>query len=151
MHHKKNDDLDSQMRVVRDFIDALYNKTLFKNGKEAGTELPPWVIKSLFAFIVDTGEYPMGELGRNAQVKTSTITNMVDRLEKTGIAERVRYPGDRRVVKVRLTKKGKSIKKEFSQKRRTEFQGILTKLGEKETRQLIYHLDKAYQLLKKIK
>jgi len=106
VHHKKIDSIDAQMRVVRDFIDEFYNKTIFKNGVKTDTDLTPTVIKALFAFSNDNGEYPIGTLGKNAQVKRSTITDMVDRLERDGIAERVRTSRDRRVVKVRLTEKG---------------------------------------------
>ena len=151
MHHKKLEVLNAQMLVVRNFIDEFYNKTLFKNGKAADSDLAPSVIKIFYAFHDDTKEYPIGELGKNAQVKSSTITDIMDRLEQDGIAERVRDSQDRRIVRVRLTEKGKKIKKDFSQKRRAEFQAILTKLGENETRQLIYHLDEAFKLLKKIR
>ena len=151
MHHKKIDSIDSQMRVVRDFIDEFYNKTIFKNGVKTGPDLPPTVIKALFAFSNDNAEYPIGELGNNARVKRSTITDMVDRLERDGIAERVRDGGDRRVVKVRLTERGKKIKIDFTMKCRAEFQGIFSKLNDVEAKQLIHHLDEAYKILKKIK
>jgi len=151
VHHKKIDSIDSQMRVVRDFIDEFYNKTIFKNGAKTDTDLTPTVIKALFAFTDDTGEYPIGELGKNAQVKRSTITDMVDRLERDGVAERVRTSSDRRVVKVRLTEKGKKLKSDFTTKRRSEFQSIFSKLHQDETKQLIHHLNEAYKILKKIK
>ena len=147
---KKFDNLDYQMLVVKDFIDEFYNKTVFKNGENLGTELSPPFIKSLFAFTEEDREYPIGELGKNARVKRSTITDMVDRLEKDGIAERVRDDGDRRVVKVRLTARGKKVRSEFVKKRRAEIQSLFSKLEEKETRQLINHLNEAYKILKKI-
>ena len=147
---KKLDNLDYQMLVVKDFIDEFYNKTVFKDGENLGTELSPSFIKPLFAFIEEDKEYPIGELGKNARVKKSTITDMVDRLEKDGIAERVRDDGDRRVVKVRLTAKGKRVRKEFVIKRRDEIQNLFSKLEKKETWQLIYHMNEAYKILKKI-
>ena len=91
MNHKKLGVLNAQMLVVRNFIDEFYNKTLFKNGKATDSDLAPSVIKILYAFHDDTKEYPIGELGKNAQVKSSTITDMVDRLEQDGIVERVDY------------------------------------------------------------
>ncbi|MBW1856166.1 MAG: MarR family transcriptional regulator, partial [Deltaproteobacteria bacterium] len=100
------------MLVIKDFIDEFYNKTLFQSGKVLNSDLTPSQIKSLFAFRVDDEEYPIGELGRNARVKSSTMTDMIDRLEKEKIVERIRDDGDRRVVKVRLTDKGKKIKRE---------------------------------------
>jgi len=147
---KKAGDLNAQMLVVKDFIDEFYNKTLFQSGRVVNSDLTPSQIKSLFAFRVDEGEYPIGELGRNAQVKSSTMTDMIDRLEKEKIAERIRDDGDRRVVKVRLTDKGKKIKKEFTKKTRNGVETAFSKLSEEEIRTLLDHLKGAYQILKKV-
>jgi DNA-binding MarR family transcriptional regulator len=147
---KKAGDLNAQMLVIKDFIDEFYNKTLFQSGKVLNSDLTPSQIKSLFAFRVDDEEYPIGELGRNAQVKSSTMTDMIDRLEKEKIAERIRDDGDRRVVKVRLTDKGKKIKREFTQKTRKGVETAFSKLSEEEIRTLLDHLKGAYQILKKI-
>jgi len=146
---KKISDLNTRMFVVRDFIDEFYNKTIFQSGKVLNADLTPSQIKSLFAF-KDDKDYPIGELGRNARVKSSTMTDMVDRLERDGIAERIRDVGDRRVVKVRLTKKGKKIKREFVQKSRKDVEAAFSKLGEEERRALLDHLKGAYQILRKI-
>jgi len=148
--NRKLDSLDYQMNVIKDFIDEFYNKTVFKNGKTYGMDLSPSFIKALFAFTDPGADYPIGALGDNARVKRSTITDMVDRLERDGVAERVRDGADRRVVRVRLTPRGKKIRQQFSRLRRTEFQGIFSKLKTEETRKLIYHLDQAYRILKKI-
>ncbi len=142
--------LDLRMFVVKDFIDEFYNKTLFQSGKVVNPELTPSQIKSIFAFEEEDKEYPIGKLGKNAQVKRSAITNMIDCLEKEGIAERVRDGKDRRVVKVRLTGKGRKIRREFIQRRRKEVEKIFSKLSEKDKDSLLHHLEKAYHILQKI-
>jgi len=147
---RKLDNLDGQMIVVREFIDEFYNKTVFQEEGDLSSDLTASQVKSLFAFREENKAYPIGELGKNARVKRSTITDMVDRLERDGIAERLRDDGDRRVVKVRLTDKGKKIRREFYQKRRQEMEGIFSKLTENEKRTLLDHLRGAYQLLRKI-
>jgi len=147
---KKLDDLNAQMVVVRQFMDEFYNKTVFQEEGNLSSDLTASQIKSLFAFQDDSKAYPIGELGRNARVKRSTITDMVDRLERDGIAERFREDGDRRVVKVRLTDKGKKIRREFYLKRRKEMEAIFLKLNEDEKKALLNHLKGAYCLLKKI-
>jgi len=148
--NRKISDLNTQMFIVRDFIDEFYNKTLFQSGKILNADLTPSQIKSLFAFKEEDKDYPMGELGRNARVKSSTMTDMIDRLEKEGIAERIRDDGDRRVVKVRLTKKGKKIKRKFAQKTKKDVEQAFSKLNEEEKRALLNHLKGAYQILRKI-
>ena len=148
---KKADTLDTQLLIVRDFIDEFYNKTVFQQGSSSSaSDLTPTVIKSLYAFTDARQAYPIGELGRNARVKSSTITDMVDRLECDGIAERFKDDGDRRVIKVRLTEKGKKIRQEFTFKRRKEFAALFAKLNDKEKKALLYHLEEAYQILRKI-
>lgn len=142
--------LDTRMFVVKDFIDEFYNKTLFQSGKVVNPELTPSEIKSIFAFEEEDKEYPIGKLGRNAQVKRSAITNMIDCLEKEGIAERVRDGEDRRVVKVRLTGKGRKIRREFIQRRRKEVEKVFSKLSEKDKDSLLHHLEEAYHILQKI-
>jgi len=142
--------LDTRMFVVKDFIDEFYNKTLFQSGKVVNPELTPSEIKSIFAFEEEDKEYPIGKLGKNAQVKRSAITNMIDCLEKEGIAERVRDGEDRRVVKVRLTGKGRKIRREFIQRRRKEVEKIFSKLSEKDKDSLLHHLEEAYHILQKI-
>jgi DNA-binding MarR family transcriptional regulator len=146
----KMDNLDDQVFVVRDFMDEFYNKTLFLSGKVLNSELTPSQIKSIFAFEEEDKEYPIGKLGKNAQVKRSAITNMVDCLEKEGIAERCRDNGDRRVVKVRLTGKGKKIRREFIQRRRKEVEKIFSKLSGEDKDALLHHLEEAYHILRKI-
>ena len=147
---KKLVDIDTQMLVVKDFIDEFHNKTFFQSGNVLNSDLTPSQIKSLFAFKEDDKKYPIGELGRSARVKSSTITDMIDRLERDGLAERIRDNGDRRVVKVQLTDKGKQTRREFSQKRRKEVEALFSKLNEEDKKALLYHLDGAYHILEKI-
>lgn len=147
---RKKVDLNNQLMVVKDFIDEFYNKTVFQGGGNLNSDLTPSQIKSLFAFRNDEELYPIGELGRNALVKSSTMTDMIDRLEKDGIAERTRDEDDRRVVKVRLTDRGKEIKKQFVFKMRKGVEEAFSKLSEEEKKSLLEHLKAAYQILKKI-
>ena len=147
---KKTGDLNAQMFVVKDFIDEFYNKTIFQGGKILDADLTPSQIKSLFAFEEEDKAYPIGELGKNARVKSSTMTDMIDRLEKDGVAERIRDDGDRRVVKVRLTSKGIKIKRKFTQESRKDIEAAFSKLGKEEIRTLLDHLKGAYKILKKI-
>jgi len=42
-------------------------------------------------------------------VKSSTVTGVVDRLEKKGLAERMRNSPDRRMITIQLTHTGKKL------------------------------------------
>ena len=147
---KEDKNIDYQMNIIKNFIDEFYNKTVFKSENENGTDLSPSFIKSLFAFESIDKEYPIGELGKNARVKSSTMTDMVDRMEKAGLAERVRDNNDRRLVKVRLTEKGKQTRQEFYKKRRSEFASLFNQLDPDEVHKFIKNLSEATEILNKI-
>jgi DNA-binding MarR family transcriptional regulator len=147
----KNEDITNErMFIIRDFLDEFYNKTVFRDGDKSGANISPSLIKFLFAFTDPDLEYPIGEIGRNARVKRSTITDMVDRMEKDKIAERMRDTEDRRIVKVRLTAKGKKMRKDFYKRRREEFLEIFEQLGNKDTSCFISHLNEALKILRQI-
>jgi len=54
---------------------------------------------------------PLGELSKKMYLRPSTITGLVDRLEKKGYVVRNRDQRDRRVVNILLTSKGKRLAK----------------------------------------
>ena len=147
---EKLDDIDYQMTVLRNFMDEFYNKTVFRSRRAVDRDLPPSAIKFLFSFSDETQAYPIGELGERGRVKKSTMTDIVDRMEKDGIAERIRARHDRRVVKVRLTPKGRKLRAEFIRKRRAEFLEIFSQLDARETREFVTHLESAFKILQKI-
>jgi DNA-binding MarR family transcriptional regulator len=55
------------------------------------------------------GSLSLGELSKGMYLHPSTISGVVDRLEKKRYVVRDRTEKDRRVVKVRLTPKGKML------------------------------------------
>jgi len=65
------------------------------------------VLKTVF----QNGGLPLGELSQKMYLHPSTITGVVDRLEKKGYVSRDRDQEDRRVVMVQLTPKGKRLVK----------------------------------------
>lgn len=53
------------------------------------------------------------ELGDRMFLKASTITSLVDRMERDGLVRRERNEADRRVVKIYLTEKAMDLKKQY--------------------------------------
>ena len=49
---------------------------------------------------------PMGKLADILDASMSSATGIIDRMEERGLVERVRVPGDRRIVLVRPTQAG---------------------------------------------
>lgn len=58
------------------------------------------------------GEIPISRYGAEVGVPRSTITNLVDRLERAGLVERLPGPTDRRVTLVRLAPAGRKAVEE---------------------------------------
>lgn len=55
------------------------------------------------------GETPAGELARTLQMSQPTLSGIVDRLERQGLATRSRNGSDRRTVQVAITDKGRQV------------------------------------------
>jgi DNA-binding MarR family transcriptional regulator len=55
------------------------------------------------------GGLTMGDLARRVSVTEKTVTGLVDRLARDGLAERVRDEADRRVIHVALTPRGAAL------------------------------------------
>lgn len=59
-------------------------------------------------------EIPISELAKKTQLSKSTLTSMLDRLEKAGHVTRIRPRKDRRTILLKLTEKDKRLQKVYS-------------------------------------
>ncbi|OGL39726.1 MAG: hypothetical protein A3C43_05170 [Candidatus Schekmanbacteria bacterium RIFCSPHIGHO2_02_FULL_38_11] len=143
------DKLESQISKVREFFVEFTNRVISIDKEKLKFDFNLSQLKALSAFKEDK-DYTMGELSRNIQVAMPSMTEMIDGLEEVGIVERWRDPDDRRVVRVKLTEKGKKMRKEFMERRREELENIFSKLSSEDWDELIKNLEKASQILKKI-
>lgn len=80
-----------------------YSQGVSKKFGITGPQL--WALKT----ISTEGSLSLGELSKKMYLHPSTITGLVDRLEKKGYVLRDRGQKDRRVVKVQLTAQGKKV------------------------------------------
>ena len=145
---KEIEEFGDHLRNWRNFFTEFFNKVNKDGGKISGFDFSISQFKTMGAFREDT-VYSMGELSKNASVTMPTMTEMIDNFERAGIAERIRDSEDRRVVKVRLTAKGKQLRKKFMGKRRNELKNILSNLSKEDRVELMNALAKAYSVLKK--
>jgi DNA-binding MarR family transcriptional regulator len=74
------------------------------------------------------GELPMSRLAELLDVSFSNATGLVDRMEERGLVERVRVPGDRRVVIVRASAEGIRIRDEIEALKQDRMRSILAHL-----------------------
>ena len=144
------DKLENQISKVREFFIQFTNRVVSFDAKKLQLDFNLSQLKAMSAFKEDGRDYTMGELSRNIQVTMPSMTEMIDGLEELGVVERWRDPNDRRVVRVKLTEKGKQMRKEFMIKRREELENIFSKLNMEDWEKLIESLERASQILKKI-
>ena len=60
-------------------------------------------------------DIPISELAKQTGLAKTTLTSMLDRMEKQGHIERVYSPTDRRTVRIRLTEAAGGFKEQYEQ------------------------------------
>jgi DNA-binding MarR family transcriptional regulator len=106
-------------------------------------------LKAMTAFSEDS-LLSMGELCKMANIKMPSMTEVVDRFVKEGILERIRNNEDRRVVKVKMTAKGKKMHKEVLKRRADELTNIFGVLTTKDRTKLVDSLKNVSEILIKV-
>lgn len=97
----------------------------------------------------DEGNMTIGALSQKMNLACSTITDLIDRMEKNGVVERVRDERDRRVVRIHLLEKGRQIIEEVMGTRRKYLAEILSHLSEEEAHQIKKYLALLFHQMKK--
>ena len=92
------------MQSLRRIFKAIQDYSQEVSHKFGITGPQLWALKTLST----NGSLPLGQLSKMMYLHPSTITGVVDRLEKKGYVARDRVLKDRRIVMVKLTPKGKS-------------------------------------------
>ena len=103
------------------------------------TITPPQFVALQWLF--EHGDMTIGELSTKMYLAFSTTTDLVDRMEKNQLVQRVRDESDRRVVRIHLLKEGERIIEEVIQKRQGYLQDILSDFDEQavETLSVLLH------------
>ncbi len=98
--------------MVAEIIDSLrrvfqvVNEQSKKAEKKTGITGPQlWAIKT----IAQEAPITVSDIARRMYLHPATVVGILDRLEKQGLATRVRSTEDRRVVKVELTAQGRAL------------------------------------------
>jgi DNA-binding MarR family transcriptional regulator len=80
-----------------------YTKALEKTHHVTSAQL------SCLLALYEKGPLPPSQIGRHIMVNSSTVTGIIDRLERKGLVERSRISQDRRVITVSLTGEGRML------------------------------------------
>ena len=141
------DKLNNYFTTLRNFS-RLFMQSVVDEGKSIKSDLRLSQIRAIAAFR-DKNSLSMKELANNIGVNLPTMTMMIDRLIKDGMAERDRDESDRRKVIVRLTPQGKKLKAKFLSQRRKTAQTIFSSLNNQDKQELLRCLEGACRILEK--
>lgn len=96
----------------------------------------------------ESGDMTIGELSTRMYLAFSTTTDLVDRMEKNELVQRIRDEKDRRVVRIHLLPEGERIIAEVILKRQNYLHDIMGEFDETEFEQLSKNLQKLHLLMK---
>lgn len=88
------------------------------------------------------GDLSLSELSEKIRAQNSTVTGIIDRMEREGLVVRARSTEDRRVVHIRLTDKGRRIAQDIAIEPMEIFRSALENLSAAETKELMKILTK---------
>lgn len=111
-----------------------------------GEVLKPYGITAkqfaLLAFLWKQDGLSQTELSERSEIDRTTLSGMVDRLEKAGLVQRDPSPEDRRAFLLRLTEQGAALESELSELAFQVRRDLFSRLAEGEYEQLCMLLDK---------
>jgi MarR family transcriptional regulator, organic hydroperoxide resistance regulator len=96
------------------------------------------VVKMLEAL----GDLSLSRLSEKIKAQNSTVTGIVDRMEREGLVARARSATDRRVVHIKLTPKGARLAREVPVEPMEIVRQVLLGLSDAETQELLRILTK---------
>lgn len=94
--------------VVLNRAQEAVSKQAIKDIKKYGLNLTEFAVLEL---LYNKGPQPIQMIGKNVLLASSSITYVVDKLEKRHLIERAACPNDRRVTHARLTSDGETLMK----------------------------------------
>ena len=96
----------------------------------------------------ESGDMTIGDLSNKMYLAFSTTTDLVDRMEKNELVQRVRDEQDRRVVRIHLLPEGERIIQEVIDKRQNYLRDLLQDFEVDEAQELLKLLKKLHLLMK---
>lgn len=139
--------IDSQVETIETLLRNV-GTILRKRGRDisADFDITPPQLDALLV-LQEHGELTMGELCQKMFLACSTATDLIDRMERNQLIERVRDTNDRRVIRLKVLEKGTQIYEEVLTARRRYLGGVLKELDQNEKEQLIRSLTQVNTLM----
>ena len=142
-------EIEMRMLEVKNLFSGISTEMVKNSVGIMGFAVNMSQLKAMTAFSEDS-LLSMGELCKMANIKMPSMTEAVDRFEKEGILDRIRDDEDRRVVKVKMTAKGKKMHKEVLKRRANELTKIFGVLTTEDRTKLVDSLKNVSEILIKV-
>jgi DNA-binding MarR family transcriptional regulator len=139
------DTVNKKVEVARLFskVNKIIKHNMRKSFEDVGITMPQGFV---IGTLIQSGEMKISELSRKINLSNSTISGIIDRLEKRQLVVRTRSEEDRRIVYVKVTPKFGEIHKGFHEKLEGSFENLLSSGTTEEIDKIIEGLS----ILKKI-
>jgi DNA-binding MarR family transcriptional regulator len=137
-----SNDVKAEVDQILEAIIYLYTesrrltKELARRAELTGPQLT--VVKLLET----VGDLSLSDLSERIRAQNSTVTGIIDRMEREGLVVRARSMEDKRVVFIRLTEKGERIAREIPIEPMEIFRSALAGLSVSDVRDLLRILTK---------
>jgi len=94
------------------------------------------------------GDLSLSELSDKIRAQNSTVTGIIDRMEREGLVQRVRSSEDRRVIRIHLTEKGERLARDIPVEPMEVLRGALGGLTAAETKDFLRIMTKIARRIK---
>ncbi len=127
----------SRIRMLLRHVSAVIRK----RGREilADFNITPPQLTAL-QVLQRNGNITIGELGEKMYLAYSTATDLIDRMERNELVQRIRDSNDRRVVRLQILPKGEILVDEVIARRKQYLAGILIEVNEEDRIHLVESL-----------
>jgi len=136
--------------VVQQLYNALYKFRKLRFAAFFNVDgLKPSEVRMLMVIYKSSKEtgISVSKISQHLQVTSSTVTQLINDLEKKGLVIREIDPNDRRMVRIELTDQGKEMMQKAEKAREQFFNGLVEFVGEEECKELIQQLEKVIQYI----
>lgn len=131
-HHPRKRDLDAVVEAVLYLYTESRRITKGLAGRYGLTGPQLAVLKML----EPVGKLSLSELSERIRARNSTVTGIIDRMQREGLVERARSESDRRVVHIGLTGKGRELAAGISVEPVDIFRRVLSELTPRDAAEL---------------
>ena len=107
-------EIKPEVDAILEAIVYLYTESRRSPRRWRAAPSSPGPQLTVLKMLEEVGDLSLSELSERIRAQNSTVTGIIDRMEREGLVVRARSTEDRRVVHIRLTDKGAKIAREIA-------------------------------------